>query len=401
MMVAGTYILTDTIDRSFDEIFTESNEGIDAVVTSKEAVETDDGQVPPFDAAILEPRPARPTASPRRRAGSPTRRSRSSAPTASPSAATAPRRFGFSTGPERFDPLTYVEGGPPQADDEVVIDKASAEDEGFEVGDTVEIAGKEAAKELHARRDRDARRRRLVRRRDDRRCFTLPEAQRITGKEGQFDPIIVAADPGTSPERARRATSTQVLPEHGRGGDRRGEHAVPEGRRRRVHRLPQDGAARLRRRRAVRRRLPDLQHLLDHRRPAHARVRDAAHAWRQPAPDRHLGGRSRPSSIGLVASAIGVLAGIGFAPAISALFEALEIDLPDDGHRDRAAHDHPRSAARHRADRARRADPGPARHPRPARSPGCARAPSSRRPPSDAASAAHRRARPGDPRLGA
>ena len=35
MMVAGTYILTDTINRSFDEIFTESNEGIDAVVTSQ------------------------------------------------------------------------------------------------------------------------------------------------------------------------------------------------------------------------------------------------------------------------------------------------------------------------------------------------------------------------------
>ena len=38
--------------------------------------------------------------------------------------------------------------------------------------------------------------------------------------------------------------------------------------------------ARLRRHRAVRRRVRDLQHALDHRRPAHARVRDAAHARR-------------------------------------------------------------------------------------------------------------------------
>src|SRR5688572_32131525 len=53
MMVSGTYILTDTIDRSFDEIFTESNEGVDAVVTSREAVETDDGQVPPFSTDVL------------------------------------------------------------------------------------------------------------------------------------------------------------------------------------------------------------------------------------------------------------------------------------------------------------------------------------------------------------
>ena len=35
MMVAGTYVLTDTIDSSFDQIFTESNEGIDAVVTTQ------------------------------------------------------------------------------------------------------------------------------------------------------------------------------------------------------------------------------------------------------------------------------------------------------------------------------------------------------------------------------
>ena len=54
MMVAGTYVLTDTIDRSFDKIFTESNQGIDAVVSSREAVETDDGQEPPFPASVLD-----------------------------------------------------------------------------------------------------------------------------------------------------------------------------------------------------------------------------------------------------------------------------------------------------------------------------------------------------------
>ena len=59
MMVAGTYVLTDTIDRSFDDIFTESNEGIDAVVTTKEVVETDDGVEPPFSDDLLR-RPRRP-----------------------------------------------------------------------------------------------------------------------------------------------------------------------------------------------------------------------------------------------------------------------------------------------------------------------------------------------------
>src|SRR5919108_3759427 len=54
MMVCGTYILTDTIDRSFEDIFTESTEGVDAVVNTREEVEQDDGTVPPFDATLLD-----------------------------------------------------------------------------------------------------------------------------------------------------------------------------------------------------------------------------------------------------------------------------------------------------------------------------------------------------------
>ena len=98
MMVSGTYILTDTIDRSFDEIFTESNEGIDAVVSSREAVETDDSPLPPFSADVLRTC-AEPTASRRPRARSATPRSRSSAPTASRAAATALRASASRRGP--------------------------------------------------------------------------------------------------------------------------------------------------------------------------------------------------------------------------------------------------------------------------------------------------------------
>ena len=54
MMVAGTYVLTDTIEQSFDDIFTESNQGVDAVVTSDQQVETEDGTEPPVDASVLE-----------------------------------------------------------------------------------------------------------------------------------------------------------------------------------------------------------------------------------------------------------------------------------------------------------------------------------------------------------
>ena len=42
-LVAGTYVLTDTINRSFDEIFDQALKGIDVVVTPKEVVRQDDG----------------------------------------------------------------------------------------------------------------------------------------------------------------------------------------------------------------------------------------------------------------------------------------------------------------------------------------------------------------------
>ena len=79
-----------------------------------------------------------------------------------------------------------------------MIDKASADDEGFAVGDTVEIAGKRAAKEytlvgIATLGDVDSFGGATIAE------LTLPEAQRITGKEGEFDQINVAADAGHSP----------------------------------------------------------------------------------------------------------------------------------------------------------------------------------------------------------
>ncbi len=135
-------------------------------------IETDDGSVPPFPASVLEQvaggrRRRRGRGRDRRPAGLDHRRRRRAARR---QRRAEPRLLGQRPLQDRFDPLTYVEGGPPTGDDEVVIDKASAEDEGFEVGDTVEIAGRAGSRRVHPRRDRDPGRRRLVRRRDDRRA---------------------------------------------------------------------------------------------------------------------------------------------------------------------------------------------------------------------------------------
>jgi putative ABC transport system permease protein len=199
MMVAGTYVLTDTIDHSFDKIFTETDEGTDAVITSKEAIDVDDGTEPPFDESILDTvRKVEGVGEAAGGIGDPQVSIIGS--DGEPRGGNGAPSFGFSAVPERFDPLTYVEGGPPQSDDEVVIDKASADDEGFAVGDTVEIAGKEAAKEyelvgIATLGDVDSFGGATIAE------LTLPEAQRITGKVGKLDAINVAAAPGTSPEQ--------------------------------------------------------------------------------------------------------------------------------------------------------------------------------------------------------
>ena len=68
-LVSGTFILTDTINRSFDDIFDQALKGTDVVVTPKELVRQDMEEPPPFDASRARPGPRRCRAwSPRRAA---------------------------------------------------------------------------------------------------------------------------------------------------------------------------------------------------------------------------------------------------------------------------------------------------------------------------------------------
>ena len=46
-MVAGTFMLTDSIDKAFDSIFTDVRKGSNAVVTGKSAFDLSEGAAPP------------------------------------------------------------------------------------------------------------------------------------------------------------------------------------------------------------------------------------------------------------------------------------------------------------------------------------------------------------------
>ena len=45
-LVAGTYVLTDTINKSFGEIFSESLKGTDVAISARQDVETQDATPP-------------------------------------------------------------------------------------------------------------------------------------------------------------------------------------------------------------------------------------------------------------------------------------------------------------------------------------------------------------------
>ena len=54
-MISGSFILTDTLSKTFDGIFEESYQDTDAVISSKQAIGTADDteDAPAFDAALL------------------------------------------------------------------------------------------------------------------------------------------------------------------------------------------------------------------------------------------------------------------------------------------------------------------------------------------------------------
>lgn len=202
-MVAGTLLINESVNRSFDNLFGEINEGIDVTVRDRMLVEDpfDQGPASGFGAAVLDQilkiegvEQAEGTIADIRISILGDDGERIGPPSGGP-----PHIALGVTEVDEFAALTVIEGEEPDAPDEVAIDKDSAETEGFEVGDTVTITGAAGARDysivgitqfgsgdtsLGASLAE----------------FTLEEAQRLTGKEGRFDEIDIAAAEGTAPE---------------------------------------------------------------------------------------------------------------------------------------------------------------------------------------------------------
>lgn len=144
-MVAGTLLLTESVDRSFDELFSEVNAEIDVTVRPRVAVEGEFGEAPVagFDESVLD--------TVRGVAGVATAEGVIADSTITilgddgerigPPQGGPPHIAASTVETPEFESLSVIEGTEPVAADEFALDEASAEDAGFEVGDQVRITG--------------------------------------------------------------------------------------------------------------------------------------------------------------------------------------------------------------------------------------------------------------------
>ncbi|MGH9258649.1 MAG: ABC transporter permease [Acidimicrobiales bacterium] len=198
-LMAGTLVLTDTIKQTFDDLFADVNRGTDVYVRGVTQFEASFGETqrPRLDDTIVEDieavdgvAVAEPSVQ-----GYAQIIDKDGEPIGDPGF--GPPTFGgnWSTVDE-LNAFTLVEGGrAPEADDEVVIDKRSADDAGFVVGDSVGVqtqTGLEEYELVGVARFGTA---------DSPggatfALMTLPAAQQRVAQPGMIDSVSIVADEG-------------------------------------------------------------------------------------------------------------------------------------------------------------------------------------------------------------
>ena len=206
-MMSGTYVLTDTIDKAFSTIFDESYAGTDVVVSGKGAdidFQGTSATAPPVDEALVDEVRALPDveAASGSVADETNTKIIGSDGKAINTQGAPSLGFGIDPSPEaqRFNPLNLVEGTWADADGEVVIDAGTADREGYQVGDTIEIATIQPKQDFEITGiarfgDVDSLGTATFA------IFDLPTAQTLLDREGQVDSISVAGVDGTTPEQ--------------------------------------------------------------------------------------------------------------------------------------------------------------------------------------------------------
>ncbi len=198
-MISGSFVLTDTIGKTIDGVYEESYAEADAVISSKHAIKTEEGdkEKPPFAAGVLSE--VRELPGVRTAAGeisdTTTLVDHKGKPIGKAETGTG-AGVDAATGTS-LSPLSLAAGEWPRGAGQIAIDKSTADDEQFKLGDTIgafadgpvqkyEITGLVRFGELDSLAGGTIA------------VFDMPTAARLFDKQGKLDQILVGAKPGVS-----------------------------------------------------------------------------------------------------------------------------------------------------------------------------------------------------------
>jgi putative ABC transport system permease protein len=198
-MISGSFVLTDTLSKSFDGIYKESYKSTDAIVTSKVAIKTENGdtEAPAFSAGVLTKiddlsgvRDAQGSIEDQARlidkAGKPIGK------------VDEGLALAFDTSADQtMNPFQLVTGDWPSGDGEIAIDKSTAEKQGFAIGETVGVladgpVAKYRITGIVGFGSVDSIGGATIT------IFDLETGRRVFDKAGRLDLIRVGAEPGTT-----------------------------------------------------------------------------------------------------------------------------------------------------------------------------------------------------------
>ena len=208
-MVSGTFILTDTINKAFDTIFQDSYSKTSAVISGREVVKDAASGNATVPASLL----ARVRADSKVAAATGAVFNLSGTSDSTKLIGANGKRlgssqngqfgFGFDPKAERFNPLSLTDGRWAAGPGQVVIDKATATNNGYAVGDRIGVAARGPVRQYtitgiarYGTVNSIGGATIAV--------FDVPTAQALLGKRGQYDTIFVAARNGVSSEEVVR-----------------------------------------------------------------------------------------------------------------------------------------------------------------------------------------------------
>jgi putative ABC transport system permease protein len=323
--IAGSYVLTDTINRSFDDIFDTAYQGTDVAISGSTTGQMGGSEPPAFSARYLDR--VRQVDGVEKAAGGIFSSVRFVDEDGDALGHGFAPQFVTSVAPAPFETLTFTEGRPPRSADETALDESTSDREELGVGDTLRIAGEAGVKSyeivgLQRLGDTSAGGSGTA-------ALTLREAQRLTGKIGEFDGISVQAAEGVNPAALAQQIGAVLPPrltvETGQAAaQRQSQDIKDELQFLRVILLVFGGVALL---------VGSFLIFNTFSITVAQRIRELGllRTLGATRPQILRGMVLEAVIIGALGSVLGLFAGIGVAAGLNALFKAFGIDLPNTG----------------------------------------------------------------------